>query len=120
MSAADSGTMAGEPIEVHLIVGPQSPPRQEELAAIARALGDAGLLVRQEAPWDAAADAVRVVWAEELDAVLAQVAADRERWLECAVIVNAARDEVLELLDEHGLLGAVEVEDVADWGAPGR
>jgi hypothetical protein len=120
MSAADSGTMAGEPIEVHLIVGPQSPPRQEELAAIARALGNAGLRAREAGAGGAAADAVRVVWAEELDAVLAQVAADRERWLECAVIVNAARDEVLELLDEHGLLGAIEIEEPSDWEAPGR
>ncbi len=112
---------ANRPVEVQLIVEPRSSQaRRDEVAAIARALGDAGLRARQGTAADMSGDAVRLVWAEELDGILAHVGGDRERWLECAVIVNAARDEVLELLEKHGLLGAIEVEEVSDWAAPGR
>jgi hypothetical protein len=108
-------------IDVQLIARPMaSQERRDELAAIAQALEDVGLRAREAGAGDDQDDAVRLVLADELDDVLAQVRADRERWLECAMIVNAARDDVLELLERHGLLGAVEVEDVADWGAPGR
>ncbi len=112
---------ASKPADVHLVVEPRSSQaRRDEVAAIARALGDAGLRAREAGAGDAPADVVRLVWAEELDGILAHVGGDRERWLECALIVNAAREDALELLEKHGLLGAVEVEDVADWAAPGR
>jgi hypothetical protein len=112
---------ANRPVDVHLIVWPRSSQaRRDEVSAIARALAEAGLRARGAGIGDAMVDAVRLVWADDLEDVLAHVGGDRERWLECAVIVNAARDDVLELLEKHGLLGAVEYEDVTDWAAPGR
>ncbi len=99
-----------------------TPSEQREVAEIARALGEAGLRATMGgaagASPDASADAVRLVWAEELDGFVGAIASrERERSLERTIVVNEARDRVLDLLQERRLLGAIEYEDVAEWFA---
>lgn len=99
--------------ELYLKAGPGAPERRE-VDEVARALAGAGLPSRVAD--DSPIDAVRLVWADDLDESLAAVAGDeRARWLERTILVNESRDRVLERLEEHGLLGAVEYEEVSDW-----
>jgi len=103
-------------MELYLVVG--APGRAEEAAAIGRALCGAGLGARVAAAGEVPVDAVRLIRADDLCSALAGIAeGERARWLECTVVVNEARERVIDLCEEHGLLGAVECEDVSDWGA---
>jgi len=99
--------------EVYLKAGAGAPERRE-VDEVARALAGAGLTSRVAD--DSPVDAVRLVWADDLDGSLAAVAGgERARWLERTILVNESRDRVLERLEEHGLLGAIEYEEVSDW-----
>ena len=99
--------------EVYLVA---ESARQAEAAGLARALGDAGLPARVVAPGQVPADAVRLVWADDLAATLGAVAAaERIRWAECTLVVNEARERVLEVLERNGLLGALEYEELEEW-----
>ena len=90
--------------------------RQAEAAGLARALGDAGLPARVVGREEVPADAVRLVFADQIDDVLEAVAvAERARWAECTLLVNETRERVLGVLERHGLLGALEYEEIAEW-----
>lgn len=90
--------------------------REAEAAALAGALRDAGLPVRVVGRDEVPADAVRLVFADDIDDVVAGVpAAERARWAECAFLVNETRERVLGVLERHGLLGALEYEEIEEW-----
>jgi len=92
-----------------------SEARRAEMAAVGRELAAVGLAAEPEAR------AVRLVWADEVDALLAAVPeVDRESWLDRTILVNEAREQVLDLLEANLLLGAIEYEEVAEWSAAER
>lgn len=90
--------------------------RRSEASELAGALGNAGLSGRLTAPDAVPADAVRLVLAGDVDEILAAVPATRRvRWAECTLLVNETRERVLGVLEQHGLLGALEYEELAEW-----
>lgn len=90
--------------------------RQAEAAGLARALGDAGLPARVVGREEVPADAVRLVFADDIDGVLGAVPApERIRWAECTLAVNETRERVLGVLERHRLLGALEYEELEEW-----
>jgi hypothetical protein len=111
-------------INVSLIVADDATAeRRERAGEVGRALAEAGVSAHTEAPGHGAPDSVRLVRADELAAALGALPEDRrERWLDGAVLVDAPGGG-LDLLERHGMLGAIEVgDDPAAWlaEAPGR
>ena len=101
-------------MELYLVVEAAG-ARRREVDDVARALDEAGLRTVLAGAADVPVDAVRLVWAEDLSALLAGIdRADRGRWLDCAVVVNPQRGRVLDLLEESGVLGALEYGEPAD------
>ncbi len=81
------------------------------------ALGGGASVVR--GPFEAAPEAhVWFVFASDLERYLASLsAAERARRCERTILVNAERTDVLELLEAHGLAGAIECEEPDAWAA---
>src|SRR4051812_1366171 len=89
--------------------------------ALIRALGDTAGSVRRGELGALPDDCAMIVFASELPAYLAALPrARRVKLIERTLVLNAYRDEVLALLEAHGLGGAIECEDPDGWTADGK
>lgn len=89
--------------------------------ALIRALGTTAGSVRRGDLGALPDDCAMIVFASELPAYLAALPrARRVKLIERTLVLNAYRDEVLALLEAHGLGGAIECEDPDGWAADGK
>jgi len=103
-------------MDLQWLVGERA--EHEEIAGAAvSALGTRAAVYR--GPFDAAPDArIRFVFAADLASYVASLPpGERARRCERTILVNAERSEVLELLEQHGLGGAIECEEPDAWTA---
>ncbi|HTE56703.1 MAG TPA: hypothetical protein VK698_37880 [Kofleriaceae bacterium] len=107
--------------DLYLVVGESAAPaRRDQAAEIGRALADAGVAAELAAADQVPAGAPRLVWADELDDLLAVLGEDeREGWLDSTIALHHGADpgHAVEQLEERGLLGAIELGDASAWGA---
>jgi hypothetical protein len=105
--------------ELYLVVDDgAAPERRDEAAAIERSLVAAGVTARVAAPAAIPPGAPRLVFAGDLDRLVAGMGDDaREAWLDATIAIDADEDRAALLVEERGLLGAVVCGAPADWVA---